>query len=118
LRLQFIELNGGGAQFGGEAIATGERGGYWCKEFVAFTVASSRAMDKLATQIHCDVLSFQDAWRMIVKWLMLVRITPASHSPSGYGGLNGERARPNPSAKIFTPLSYLLALGTNHSGRR
>jgi hypothetical protein len=87
-------------------------------KFVAFTVASSRAMNRLATQVHCDVLSFQDAWRMIVKRLMPVRITPASRSSSGYGGHNGERARPNPSAKIFTPLSYPLALGTNNSGRR
>jgi hypothetical protein len=86
-------------------MATGERGGYWRKEFVAFTVASSRAMDRLATQVHCDVLSFQDAWRMIVKRLTPVRIIPASRSPSGYGGHNGERARTNPSAKIFTPLS-------------
>jgi hypothetical protein len=85
---------------------------------VAFTVASSRAMDRLATQVHCDVLSFQDTWRMIVKRLTPVRIIPASHSPSGYGGHNGERARTNPSAKIFTHLSYPLALGMNHSGRR
>ena len=79
-------------------------------KFVAFTGASSRAMDRLATQVHCNVLSFQDAWRMIVKRLTAVRITPASRSSSGYGGHNGERARPNLSAKIFTPLSYPLAL--------
>jgi hypothetical protein len=31
---------------------------------------------------------------------------------------NGERARANPSAKIFTPLRYPLALGMNHSSWR
>jgi hypothetical protein len=61
-------------------------------KFVAFTMASSRVMDRLATPVHCDVLSFQDAWRMIVKRLTPVRIIPASRSPSGYGGHIGERA--------------------------
>jgi hypothetical protein len=93
-----------------------ERGGYWRNEFVAFTVASSEAMGRLATPIHCDVLNFQDAWRMIVKRLTPMRMIPASCGPSGYGGHNGERARANPSAKIFTPRRYPLALGTNHSG--
>jgi hypothetical protein len=85
---------------------------------VAFTVAISRVMDRLATLVHCDVLSFQDAWRMIVKRLTPVRIIPASYSLSGYGGHNVERARTNSSAKIFASLRYPLALGTNHSGRR
>jgi hypothetical protein len=85
---------------------------------MAFIVASSRAMDRLATQVHCDVLSFQDAWRMIVKRLTPVRIIPASRSPCGYGMHNGEQAQTNPIAKIFTPLSYPLALGTNHNGQR
>jgi hypothetical protein len=81
---------------------------------VAFTVASSQAMDRLATPAHCDVLDFQDAWRTIVKRLTSVRMIPASRGPSGYSGHNGERARANPSAKIFTPLRYPPALGTNH----
>ena len=83
---------------------------------MAFTVASSQAMDTLATPVHCDVLDFQDVWRTIVKRLTPVRMIPASHGSSGYGGHNGERARANPSAKIFTPLRYPLALGTNHNG--
>jgi hypothetical protein len=82
---------------------------------VAFTVASSQAMDRLVTPIHCDVIDFQDAWSTIIKRLMPARTIPASRGPSGYGGHNGERARANPSAKIFTPLRYPLALGTNHS---
>jgi hypothetical protein len=110
LRLQFIALNGSSTQR--------ERGGYWRNEFVAFTMASSQAMDRLATPIHCDMLDFPDAWRTIVKWLTLARTIPASRCPSGYGGHNDERARANPSAKIFTPLRYPIELGTNHRGGR
>jgi hypothetical protein len=99
-------------------VVTRERGGYWRKEFVAFTVANSQAMDMLATLVHCDVLDFQDVWRTIFKRLTLVRMISASCGPSGYGGHNCERAGTNPSAKIFTPLRYPLALGTNHSGWR
>jgi hypothetical protein len=73
-------------------------------------------MDRLATQVHCDVLSFQDAWRTIVKQLTPVRIIPASRSPSGYDELTVDRVRANLSAKIFTPLSYPLALGMNRGG--
>ena len=58
---------------------------------MAFTVASSQAMDRLATPIHCYVLDFQDAWRTIVKRLTPVRMIPASRGPSGYGGHNSER---------------------------
>jgi hypothetical protein len=75
-------------------------------------------MDRLVTPIHCDVLDFQDVWRTIVKWLTPARTIPASRGPSGYGRHNGEQARANSSAKIFTPLCYPLALGTNHSGWR
>jgi hypothetical protein len=52
---------------------------------------------------------------MIVERLTPARMIPSSRGLSGYGGHNGERARANPSAKIFTPLRYPLALGTNHS---
>jgi hypothetical protein len=97
-------------------LAVGEKEGYWRKGFVAFTVASPLAMDRLATQVHCDVLSFQDAWRTIVKQLTPVRIIPASRSPSGYDELTVDRVRANLSAKIFTPLSYPLALGMNRGG--
>jgi hypothetical protein len=82
---------------------------------VAFTVASSQAMDRLATPIHCGVLDFPDTWHTIVKRLTPARTIPASRGLSGYDGHNGERARANPSAKIFTPLRYPLELGTNHS---
>jgi hypothetical protein len=99
-------------------LAAEEKEGYWRKGFVAFTVASPLVMDGLATQVHCDVLSFQDAWHMIVKRLTPVRIIPASRNPSGYDELTVDRVRANPSAKIFTPLSYPLVLGTNRSGRR
>jgi hypothetical protein len=99
-------------------LAVGEKEGYWRKGFVAFTVASLLAMDGLATQVHCDVLSFQDAWRMIGKRLTPVRIISVSHSQSGYSKLTIDRVRANPNAKIFTPLNYPLALGTKHSGRR
>jgi hypothetical protein len=85
---------------------------------VAFTVASTQAMDRLATPVNCDVLDLQDAWRTIIKRLTPVRMIPASRGPRGYDGHNGERARANPSANIFTPLRYPLALGTNHSGWR
>jgi hypothetical protein len=38
-RLQFIERNSGGAQFGHEVLATGEGEDYWRRGFVATTVA-------------------------------------------------------------------------------
>jgi hypothetical protein len=95
-------------------VAAREGKSYWRNEFIAFTVASSQTMGRLATPIHYDVLDFQDMWRPIVKRLTPVRTILASRGPSGYGGHNGERARANPSAKIFTPLHYPLELGTNH----
>jgi hypothetical protein len=74
--------------------------------------------NELAKAIHCDVVLRLVTWRTIGKRLTPVKIIPASRSPCGYGELNSDRARTNPSAKIFTPLSYPHALGTNHSGRR
>jgi hypothetical protein len=65
---------------------------------------------------YCDVVRHQDTWRMIVERLTPARMIPTSCGPSGYGGHNGERARANPSAKIFTLLRYQSALGTNHRG--
>jgi hypothetical protein len=65
---------------------------------------------------YCDVVRHQGTWHMIVERLTPARMIPTSRGPSGYGGHNGERARANPSSKIFTPLRYPLALGTNHSG--
>jgi hypothetical protein len=47
------------------------------------------------------VVRHQGTWRMADRWLTPVRIILASRCPSGYDGHNGERARANPSAKIF-----------------
>jgi hypothetical protein len=37
-------------------VATGEGRGHWRKQFVAFTVASSPAMNGWAKVTHCDVV--------------------------------------------------------------
>jgi hypothetical protein len=74
-------------------------------------------MNGQAKAIHCDVVLRLGMWRTIGERLTPVRIISASRSPSGYGELNSDRARTNPSAKIFTPLSYPLARGTNRSGQ-
>jgi hypothetical protein len=55
-------------------------------------------------------------WRTIGKRLTLARAIPVDRSPSVYNKLNSDRARTNPSAKIFIPLSYPLARGTNRNG--
>jgi hypothetical protein len=75
-------------------------------------------MNGHAKAIHCDVVLLSGTWRTIGKRLTPMKIIPASRIPSGYDKLNSDRARTNPSAKIFTPLNYPLALGTNCSGRR
>jgi hypothetical protein len=90
-------------------LAAREKEGYWHKGFMAFTVASPLAMDGLATQVHCDVLSFQDAWRTIVKRLTPVRIIPASRSPSGFGELTVDRVRAYPVPRSLLCHDYLLA---------
>jgi hypothetical protein len=66
-------------------------------------------MDGLATRVHCDVLSFKDAWRTIVKRLTPVRIIPASRSPSGYDELNHDRVRANPVPRSLLRRKYLPA---------
>ena len=76
-----------------------------------------RSLDVCNTSYR-DVVRHQGTWCMIVERLTPARMIPTSRGPCGYGGHNGERARANPSAKIFTPLRYPLALGTNHSGWR
>ena len=78
-------------------------------DIVALPVASPLAMDELATQDHCNVLSFQDAWRTIVKGLTPVRSIPASRRASGYGELNRDRVRTNPVPRSLLHRKYLLA---------
>jgi hypothetical protein len=67
---------------------------------------------------YCDVVRHQGTWRTIVERLTPVKMIPISCGSSGYGGRKGERARANPSVKIFTLRRYPSALGTNHRGGR
>jgi hypothetical protein len=61
---------------------------------------------------YCNVVRHQGMWHTIVERLMPARMILTSRGSNGYGGHSCERARANPSAKIFTPLRYPLALGT------
>jgi hypothetical protein len=65
---------------------------------------------------YCDMVRHQGTWCTIVERLTPARMIQTSRDPSGYGGHNSERARANPSAKIFTLLRYPYALGTDHRG--
>jgi hypothetical protein len=67
---------------------------------------------------YCNVGRHQGTWRTIIERLTPARMIPTSYGSSGYDGRNGERARANPSAKIFTLRRYPSALGTNHRGGR
>jgi hypothetical protein len=77
-----------------------------------------RRSPDMCNMSYCDVVRHQGMWHTIVARLTPVRMIPTSRGASGYDGHNGERARANLSAKIFTPLRYPHALGTNHSGWR
>jgi hypothetical protein len=73
-------------------------------------------MNGHAKAIRYNVVLRLGTWRTIGMWLTPARAIPVDRSPSGYGELNSDRARTNPSAKIFTALSNPLAWGTNRSG--
>jgi hypothetical protein len=60
--------------------------------------------------IHCDVVVRLSTWRIGGKWPTAVRLIPTDRRASGYGELSRDRARVDSGAKIFTLLSYPLAL--------
>jgi hypothetical protein len=74
--------------------------------------------DGHAKAIHCDVVLRLSTWRTGGKRPPAARLIPTDRRASGYDELSRDRTRVDSGAKIFTPLSYPLALGTNRSGRR
>jgi hypothetical protein len=87
-------------------------------DIVALPVASPLAMDELATQDHCNVLSFQDAWSMIVKRLTAVKIILASRSPSGYSEFTSDRVQTYPVPRSLLRRDYRHARGHESWRRR
>jgi hypothetical protein len=53
-RIQFIERNSGGAQFGREVLATGEWEDYWRSGFVATIAAALTGDDQMVIVSHGD----------------------------------------------------------------
>jgi hypothetical protein len=63
---QFIGSLSGGVQFREDALANGEKEGYWRASLVAFTVAALRRSPGMQDIIHCDVVQRFSTWRTAV----------------------------------------------------
>jgi hypothetical protein len=68
---------------------------------VAFTGATSQAMDKLPKAVYCDVVTPLTMWRTSGKRPTPERIISAARRASGYGGQSSDQVRAYPGAKIF-----------------
>jgi hypothetical protein len=55
-------INSGGAQFGEDTLAAGERGRSLARAIVAFTEAMTLAIDELSTTVYCDVVKWLTTW--------------------------------------------------------
>jgi hypothetical protein len=53
-RLQLIERNSGGAQFGREVLAAGEGEDYWCSGLMATIAAALTGEDQMVIVSHGD----------------------------------------------------------------
>jgi hypothetical protein len=99
-------------------LAAGERGSYWRKGFVAFTVARPPAMNGHAKAIHCDVVLCLGTWRAVCKRPTPARTISAESSPSGYDELTVDRVRAYPVPRSLLCRDYLLAREHGPWGRR
>jgi hypothetical protein len=67
-RLQFIERNSGGAQFGREVLAAGEGEDYWRSGFVATTMAVIPAINEESQWFTAMRWRYSGTWHKAGRW--------------------------------------------------
>jgi hypothetical protein len=84
-------------------VAAGEGRGYWRKQFVAFTVASSPAMNGWAKVTHCDVVKAPMHVAQGSEVANSGESIRSGRDSSGYGGRSGKVAWVHPRRDISYP---------------